>query len=56
MISVTMNEGYWGFVYSYPFLNTSPYFDNLRDEPRFITILEMQKKKYDEYVSNFGDI
>jgi len=56
MISEMMNEGYWSFAYSYPFLNTSPYFDNLRDEPRFVAILEKQKIKYDEYVRNFGDI
>ena len=56
MISEMIDEGYWSFGFSYPFLNTSPYFDNLRDEPRFVAILEKQKKKYDEYVRNFGDI
>jgi TolB-like protein/Tfp pilus assembly protein PilF len=55
-IEELLEEGYWKFAYSYPFLNTSPYFDNLKDDPRFQAILERQKKEYDENMSKFGDI
>jgi serine/threonine protein kinase/Tfp pilus assembly protein PilF len=56
MIEEALGEGYWSFGYSYPFLNTSPYFDNLREEPRFVAILEEQKKKHEENCRKFGDI
>ena len=55
-IEKLLNEGYWSFGFSYPFLSTSPYFDNLRDDPRFIAILEKQKKKHEEHLRKFGDI
>ncbi len=56
MIEEMLNEGYWSFAYSYPFLSTSPYFDNLRDDPRFVVILSKQKTKYEENLRKFGDI
>jgi superkiller protein 3 len=55
-IEELLNEGYWSFAYSYPFLSTSRYFDNLRDDPRFVAILERQKKKHEEHLSKYGDI
>lgn len=56
MIAEMVGEGYWSFAYSYPFLNTSPYFDNLRDDSRFVAILKKQKMKYEENLRKFGDI
>jgi tetratricopeptide (TPR) repeat protein len=55
-IAEMVDEGYWSFAYSYPFLSTSPYFDNLRNDPRFVAILEKQKMKYEENLRKFGDI
>jgi hypothetical protein len=45
MISEMMDEGYWSFTFSYPFLNTSPYFINLREEPRFMQFWRSTRKK-----------
>ncbi|UCE41638.1 MAG: tetratricopeptide repeat protein, partial [Candidatus Aminicenantes bacterium] len=56
MIAEALEEGYWSFAYSYPFLNSSPYFDNLRDEPQFVKILEKQKMKHEEHLRKFSDI
>lgn len=56
MIGEMLEEGYWSFAYSYPFLSTSPYFENLRDDPRFVAILEKQKTKYEENLKNFSGI
>ncbi len=56
MIAEMLEEGYWSFAYSYPFLSTSPYFDGLRDDPRFVAILNKQKAKHEENLRKFGDI
>ena len=37
-------------------MKTSPYFDNLRDDPRFVALLEKQKNMYEENLKKFGDI
>jgi serine/threonine protein kinase/Tfp pilus assembly protein PilF len=55
-IAEMVDEGYWSFAYSYPFLSTSPYFDNLREDPRFVAILEKQRMRYEENLRKFGDI
>jgi serine/threonine protein kinase/tetratricopeptide (TPR) repeat protein len=44
------------YFYEYPFLSTNDFFDNLRDDPRFVEILERQKKKYEEYLSKYGKL
>jgi serine/threonine-protein kinase len=44
------------YMYDYPFLNTSYFFDKLRDDPRFIEILAQQKKKYEENLSKYGTL
>jgi tetratricopeptide (TPR) repeat protein len=56
MIADALEEGYWSFAYTYLFLETSPYFDNLRDEPQFVAILENLKMKHEENLRKFGDI
>ena len=56
IIQESLGEGYWSFAYTYPFLNTSPYFDNLRDDPRFVLILEKLKTKHEENLRKFGEI
>jgi tetratricopeptide (TPR) repeat protein len=44
------------YMYDYPFLNTNSFFDNLRDDPRFIEILARQKKQYEENLSKYGTL
>jgi tetratricopeptide (TPR) repeat protein len=55
-IAEVMDGGYWSFAYPYLFLSTSPYFDNLRDDPGFVEILDKQKMKHEENLRKFGDI
>jgi tetratricopeptide (TPR) repeat protein len=55
-IEESFGEGYWSLAYSYLFLNTSPFFDNLRDDPRFDSILQKLKTQHEENLRKFGDI
>jgi len=56
LIQDATKEGYTAYAYSYLFLKTSPYFDNLRDDPRFQEIVKKQEKKYEEYLKKYGDL
>ncbi|MGD9346146.1 MAG: protein kinase [Candidatus Aminicenantes bacterium] len=42
------------YLYTYPFLATNPFYDNLRGDPRFQEILEIEKEKYEEMLRKFG--
>ncbi|MGQ9672501.1 MAG: protein kinase domain-containing protein [Candidatus Aminicenantales bacterium] len=42
------------YLYGYPFLEKNDSFDNLRDDPRFLKILEKQKAVYLENVKKYG--
>jgi serine/threonine protein kinase/tetratricopeptide (TPR) repeat protein len=44
------------YLYEYPLLESSYFYDSLRDDPRFIEILRQQKKKYDENRRKYGDL
>ncbi len=44
------------YFYEYPFLATSYYYDSLRDDLRFIEILEKQKIRYDDNSRKFGGL
>ncbi len=39
---------YKEYFYSYPYLRDTPCYDNLRDDPRFQEIVNIEKRKYDE--------
>jgi len=41
------------YLYSYPFLVSNPYYDNLRDDPRFVGIVSAEKKKYDDKMKKY---
>jgi serine/threonine protein kinase/tetratricopeptide (TPR) repeat protein len=43
-------------MYDYLFLNTNHFFDNLRDDPRFLEILAQQKKRYEENLIKYGTL
>ncbi|UCC41137.1 MAG: protein kinase [Candidatus Aminicenantes bacterium] len=42
--------------YSYSFLNSNPYYDSLKDDSRFLEILEKERYKYQERMSKYGDL
>jgi hypothetical protein len=42
-------------LYPYPILMTNPFYDNLRDDPRFQEILKEQKDKYEERLKKYGE-
>ena len=42
------------YLFEYPFLAKSYFFDNLRDEPRFRAILEKQKALHLENLKKYG--
>ncbi|HZX11369.1 MAG TPA: protein kinase [Acidobacteriota bacterium] len=44
------------YLYSFPILSNNPCYDNLRDDPRFIEILEQQKKEYNKNMKKYGDL
>ena len=44
----------FAYLYSYPVLFNNPFYDNLRDDPRFQDIIKREKKKYDEKSEKYG--
>jgi tetratricopeptide (TPR) repeat protein len=42
--------------YHYRYLMKNPFYDNLRDDPRFQRIIEKQEKWYRENLRKFGDL
>jgi len=55
-INKQIKRGKEHFQYSYlPLLNSHVY-DNLRDDPQFEKILEIQEKKYEDRLKKFGDL
>jgi tetratricopeptide (TPR) repeat protein len=44
------------YLYSYPFLISNPFYDNLRDEPRFKEIVKREKKKYEQKLEKYGGL
>jgi tetratricopeptide (TPR) repeat protein len=44
------------YLYEYPYLASSYFYDSLRDDPRFIEILEKQKTRHDENSRKFGGL
>lgn len=42
--------------YTYPFLNSNPFYDNLRDDPQFLKILEREKQKHEERLIKYGGL
>lgn len=45
-----------GIKTPYLFLINNPYYDNLRDDPRFQEIVKKQKKKYEEFLKKYSDL
>ena len=43
------------YLYSYLFLISNPYFDVLREEPRFIDIIRQAKITYEERLNKYSD-
>ena len=54
-IEMALKERY-AELYTYPVLNSNPYYDNLRDDSRFLEILDKEKQKHDEKMRKFGDL
>jgi tetratricopeptide (TPR) repeat protein len=55
-IKVGIDEGFdrhKTYLYSYPELISNPYFDNLRDDPRFMEIVKQEKEKYKEKLRKY---
>ena len=52
----SIKKSYLAYGYSYLFLKTSPYFDNLRNDTRFIDILKKQRKKYEGYLEKYSNL
>jgi TolB-like protein/Tfp pilus assembly protein PilF len=44
------------YLYSYPFLINNPFYDNLRDDPRFQEIVKREKKKYEQKLEKYGGL
>jgi hypothetical protein len=55
-IDKAIKRGNEHFQYSYlPLLNNHIY-DNLRDDPQFEKIIEIQKQKYEDRLKKYGDL
>jgi len=54
-IKMALKERY-AEVYTYPILDSNPYYDKLRDDSRFLEILDKEKQKYDEKMRKYGDL
>ncbi|MGB6339916.1 MAG: protein kinase [Candidatus Aminicenantaceae bacterium] len=46
-------EMYRDYLYSYPYLKSTPCLDNLRDDSRFQEIVNIEKQKYDEKLKKY---
>jgi serine/threonine protein kinase/Tfp pilus assembly protein PilF len=44
------------YLYSYPYLENNPGYDNLRDDPRFQELLKNEKEKYEAKLKKYGDL
>ena len=44
------------YLYPYPYLLTNPFFDPLREDPRFRDILRKEKKAFDAKSAKYGDL
>jgi hypothetical protein len=42
--------------YTYPFLNSNPFYDDLRGNPQFLKILEKEKQKHEERLVKYGGL
>jgi tetratricopeptide (TPR) repeat protein/predicted Ser/Thr protein kinase len=42
--------------YTYPFLNSNPFYDHLRGNPQFLKILEEEKQKHEERLVKYGGL
>jgi TolB-like protein/Tfp pilus assembly protein PilF len=49
-------EEYEEYLYPYTYLVSNPFFDILRDDPRFEEILRKEKLKYEEKLKKYGDL
>ncbi len=43
------------YFYTYPYLASNPFYDNLRSDPRFQEILKSEKEKYEEKLRKYGE-
>ncbi len=58
-IRVGIEDGYKylnTYLYSYPFLENNPCYDNLRDDSRFQEILKEEKKKYERKLKKYSKL
>lgn len=44
------------YMYSYPILVNNYFYDNLRDDPRFLDILKTEKKKYEDKLKKYDQL
>jgi serine/threonine protein kinase/Tfp pilus assembly protein PilF len=44
------------YRFSYLALNNNPFFENLRDDPEFQSIVQAEKARYEEWVKKLGDL
>jgi TolB-like protein/Tfp pilus assembly protein PilF len=42
------------YLYTYPYLMSNPFYDHLRDDPRFQEIVDLEKEKYEEKLKKYG--
>ena len=54
-IKMALKEEY-AEAYTYPFLNSNPYYNNLKDDSRFLEILDNEERKYKEKMSKYGGL
>jgi TolB-like protein/Tfp pilus assembly protein PilF len=47
----------WGiYFYSFPFLMSNPFYENLKDVPRFQELLQKEKTKYEKKINRYKDL
>jgi tetratricopeptide (TPR) repeat protein len=44
------------YFYTYPYLKSNPFYNNLRSDPSFQVILQTEKEKYEERLRKYGDL